>query len=126
MAFFPLFYVELEPSENLGTLNEGLYIMTFQTDTTDVGVLVGLSVSADRVGHLHVIPEYNRPRKRAFPSRQYLGNIQLMGPPQLFEWLDSRRLTLSLVNTEPSSQQERELAKRWFMNVAQDLKNVRL
>lgn len=126
MAFFPLFYVGLEPSTRLGTLNEGLYVMTYQTNTTDVGILVGLSIVGDRIGHLHIIPEYNRARSQEFPERQYLGNIQLSGPAKLLQWLSTRRHTVNLVNTIPNSPDEVAAARRWFMDVAQELKNLKL
>lgn len=125
MAFFPLFLVKTESSTDSKFFNEGLYIMTCQSNTTDVGVFVGIKVGKDRVGQPHLTLEYSRPRSHPFPHRQYLGNIQLALPNELFEWFKSRRQYVNLIGTASNSLEESATVNTWFMDVAHDLKNLK-
>lgn len=126
MAFFPLFYVKLEPSSKLGTLHEGLYVMTHQSNTTDVGVLIGLNIGMDRRAQLVLVPGHARPRTHPFPDRQFLGNIQLTSPQQLSEWFSTRHQPGNLLGTAPNSIEELSVARQWFADVAHDLRSLKL
>lgn len=126
MPFFPLFYVKLEPSAKLGTLHEGLYVMTHQSNTTDVGVLIGLNIALDRQAQLVLVPEHARPRTHPFPDRQFLGNIQLASPQQLSEWFSTRHQPANLIGTAPNSIEELSVARQWFADVAHDLRGLKI
>jgi hypothetical protein len=129
MAFFPLFYIKLDPNTKLGTLNEGLYVMTSQNNLTDTGVLIGLSISPyDRMAQLVLVPEHHTPRNphAAFPSREYIANIQLTSPNHLLEWLSRRQHPVNLAGTAPGSIEELMAARQWFYEVARDLKSLKV
>lgn len=129
MAFFPLFYIKLDPNNKLGTLNEGLYVMTSQSNLTDTGVLIGLSISPyDRRAQLVLVPEHHTPRNphAAFPSREYIANIQLSSPNHLLEWLSRRQHPVNLAGTAPGSIEELMAARQWFYEVARDLKSIKV
>ena len=126
MAFFPLFYIKLDSNTRIGTLNEGLYVMTYQTNTTDVGVLIGLEVDNNRIGHLVKKPDHNQPRLQPFPERQFLGNIQLTGAAQLSEWISPRHQTINLMGVAPNSIEELAVVRRWFLDLVQELRNLKL
>lgn len=125
MAFFPLFYIKLDPSTKLGTLSEGLYVMTSQNNLHDVGVLIGLSIGLDRRAQLVLVPDHSTPRNSAFPNRKYLANIQLSSPHHLQEWLSRRHQPGNLMGTAPNSIEELMAARQWFHEVARDLKSLK-
>lgn len=129
MAFFPLFYIKLDPNTKLGTLNEGLYVMTNQNNLTDTGVLIGLSIGPyDRRAQLVLVPEHHTPRNAppAFLSREYIANIQLTSPNHLLEWLSRRHQPGNLAGTAPGSIEEVMIARQWFYEIARDLKGLKI
>ena len=96
--------LSLIPMTNFGTRNEGLYIMTSQNNLTDTGVLIRSQYKSLWWSGLSCVsvPEHHTPRNphAAFPSREYIANIQLSSPNHLLEWL-SQRATPSQLGRHP-------------------------
>lgn len=125
MAFFPLLYVKLDPHTKLGILNEGLYVMTYQTNTVTIGVLIGINIGPDRIGHIVKVHECKQPRDQLFAERKILGNIQLSSPHQLIEWASPKYQTVNFRGTPPNSSEELALARRYLFEVAEELRNLK-
>lgn len=126
MPFFPLFYVRLEPNSNFGSFNEGLYVMTAQTDRIETGVLIGMTVGiTDRYPRIVIIPDYSRLRTNIFPERQFLSNIQLRDTIQLTEFFTHRQLPNIFMTVPPQSTDELMIARQWFSQAAQDLRSLK-
>lgn len=125
MPFYPLFKIRLEPNISFGNFNEGLYVMTSQTDSLDIGILIGLSIGPDRIARVIITPDYSRPRSFPFPERTHISNIQLSDKSQLTEFFRTRQQPVHLLSTAPNSQEELEVVRQWFNQAAQDLRNMR-
>lgn len=125
MPFYPLFKIRLEPNINYGNFNEGLYVMTKQTDTVEIGVLIGLMIGPDRIARVIITPDYSRLRSNPFPDRRHISNIQLRDKSQLTEFFKTRQQPHHLHSTAPNSAQELQVVKQWFQDAADDLRHLK-
>lgn len=125
MPFYPLFKIKLDPNINFGNFDEGLYVMTQQTNTVETGVLIGLLIGHDRIARVIITPDYSRPRSNPFPERIHITNIQLNSKSQLTEFFKTRQQPPHLFLTEPDSPEELEVVRKWFQDAAQDLRHLK-
>lgn len=125
MPFYPLFKIKIDPNINYGTFDEGLYVMTQQTNTVETGVLIGLLIGPDRIARVIITPDYSRPRSNPFPERVHITNIQLRDKTQLTDFFQAREQPPNLLSTAPNSPEELYVVRKWLEDAAQDLRHLK-
>lgn len=99
--------------------------MTQQTDTVEIGVLIGVLIGPDRIARVIITPDYMRLRSNPFPRRTHISNIQLRDKSQLTEFFKTRPQPRQLLATAPNSPQELQVVRQWFEDAANDLRHLK-